>query len=73
MVAEAGLDICLTGRFLRIGSAARFAVPGVRLADGAAASFTDPGHSLPSLLPPPAAVGSLTTTSYARRTHNPGQ
>ena len=29
------------------------------LADGAAASLADRCHSLPSLLPPPAAVGSL--------------
>ena len=35
------------------------AVPGVRLADGAAALHTDRGHSLRSLLPPPAALPSL--------------
>ena len=35
------------------------AVPGVRLAVGAAALHTDRGHSLPSLPLPPAAVGSL--------------
>ena len=35
------------------------AVPGVLLADGAAASLTDRGHSLRSLLPPPAALPSL--------------
>jgi len=35
------------------------AVPGVRLADSAAALHTDRCHSLPSLHPPQAAVGSL--------------
>jgi len=35
------------------------AVPGIFLADGAAASSADRGHSLASFLPPPAAVGSL--------------
>ena len=35
------------------------AVPGVRLADGAAALHTDRGHSLRSLHPPPAALPSL--------------
>ena len=35
------------------------AVPGVRLADGAAALHTDRGHSLRSLCPPPAALPSL--------------
>ena len=35
------------------------AVPGVRLADGAAALHTDRGHSLRSLLPPQAALPSL--------------
>ena len=35
------------------------AVPGVRLADGAAALHTDRSHSLSSLFPPPAAVASL--------------
>ena len=35
------------------------AVPGVRLADGAAALHTDRGHSLGSLHPPQAAVASL--------------
>ena len=35
------------------------AVPGVRLADGAAALHTDRGHSFGSLLPPPAALPSL--------------
>ena len=34
-------------------------VPGALLADRAATSLTDPGHSLASFLPPPAAVGSL--------------
>ena len=38
------------------------AVPGVRLADGAAALHTDRGHSLRSLLPPPAALPSLPTS-----------
>ena len=41
MVAEAGYGGNLTGRFLHIGSAARFAVPGVRLALGGAALHTD--------------------------------
>jgi len=36
-----------------------FAVPGVRLADGAAALHTDRGNSLASLHLPPAALGSL--------------
>ena len=35
------------------------AVPGVRLADGAAALHTDRSHSLASFLLPQAAVGSL--------------
>ena len=35
------------------------AVPGVRLGDGAPALHTDRCHSLPSLFPPLAAVGSL--------------
>ena len=35
------------------------AVPGIFLADGAASSSADRGHSLPSLSPPLAAVGSL--------------
>ena len=35
------------------------AVPGIFVADGAASSAADRGHSLPSLPPPPAAVGSL--------------
>ncbi len=35
------------------------AVPDIFLADKAAASAIDRCHSLPSLLPPPAAVGSL--------------
>ena len=35
------------------------AVPGALLADGAAASLTDRGHSLTSLHLPPAALGSL--------------
>ena len=35
------------------------AVPGVRLADGAAALHTDRCHSLRSLYPPPAALPSL--------------
>jgi len=35
------------------------AVPGVRLADGAAAFHTDRCHSLRSLYPPPAVLGSL--------------
>ena len=37
------------------------AVPGVRLADGAAALHTDRGHSLCSLYLPLAAVASLPT------------
>jgi len=41
------------------------AVPGERLAGGAASLHTDRGHSLPSLHLPPAAVGSL-PTSFAR-------
>ena len=47
-------------RFSTIGSAAGFAVPGVRLAGGAAALHTDRCTALPSLFPPLAAVGSLT-------------
>ena len=35
------------------------AVPGIFLADGAAASSADRGHSLPSLYLPLAALGSL--------------
>jgi len=35
------------------------AVPGVRLADGATALYTDRCHSLSFLHPPPAAVASL--------------
>ena len=34
-------------------------VPGVRLDDAAPSLHTDPGHSLASFLPPPAAVGSF--------------
>jgi len=60
MVAEAGLDLCLTDELSVIGSASRFAVPCVRLADDAAALHTDRCTALPSLLPPQAAVGSLT-------------
>ena len=41
MVAGARLDRCLTGRFPFGGSAARFAVPGVRLAYSEAALHTD--------------------------------
>ena len=41
------------------------AVPSVRLGDGAPALHTDRGHSLPSLPPPPAAVGSLPRFSLA--------
>jgi len=41
LVAEAGLDVRLTGRLLNIGSAARFAVPGVRLGVGAPSLHTD--------------------------------
>ena len=33
--------MCLTGRLFLLGSAARFAVPDVRLADGAAALHPD--------------------------------
>ena len=39
------------------------AVPGVRLADGAASLHTDRGHSLRSLHPPPAALPSLPNVS----------
>ena len=61
LVAEAGLDFVFeTDIFANpfcvsplLGS------PAIVLADKAAASLADPGHSLPSLLPPPAAVGSL--------------
>ena len=42
------------------------AVPGVRLADGAAALHTDRCHSLPSLPLPPAALGSLPKLSHVR-------
>ena len=41
MVAEVGLDIRLTLKYPLIGSAARFAVPCVRLADKPAALHTD--------------------------------
>ena len=60
LVAEKGFGLCLNVRFSTIGSAARFAVPGVRLAGGAAALHTDRCTALPSLFPPLAAVGSLT-------------
>ena len=43
------------------------AVPGVRLADRAAALHTDRCHSLRSLLPPPAALPSLPGLSPAVR------
>ena len=41
------------------------AVPGVLLADGAAASLTDRGHSLGSLHLPPAALPSFPKFSLA--------
>ena len=37
-------------------------VPGALLADGAAASLTDPGHALGSLYLPPAALPSFPVT-----------
>ena len=51
----------LIPRMVQVGAGGYYpvAVPGVRLADGAAALHTDRGHSLPSLFPPLAAVGSL--------------
>ena len=56
-----GLSRPLISRMAQVGAGGYYpvAVPGVRLADGAAALHTDRGHSLPSLHPPPAAVGSL--------------
>ena len=46
------------------------AVPGSFLADSAAASSADRGHSLPSLYPPPAAVGSLPSGSSRSATQH---
>ena len=54
MVAEAGkLQLIKTRTYVLLGCPANV------LGDGAPASLADPGHALPSLLPPPAAVGSL--------------
>ena len=60
MVAEAGLDVRLSGRLLNIGSAARFAVPDKIFGLTLILDFIDHCTALPSLTPPPAAVGSLT-------------
>ena len=60
MVAGGGLDWRRNRRFSNIGSAARFAVPGVRLADKPAALHTDRCTALGSLYPPLAALPSLT-------------
>ena len=54
-----------------IACAARFAVPGVRLAVGAAALRTDHCTQIGLLYLPQAAQGRLGSTSNARRTHNP--
>ena len=69
MVGSAGLDVRLTGRLLSIGSAARFAVPGVRLVDDAAASLTDRSTHCALASSATGSARALDPTSYARRTH----
>ena len=46
-----------------VGADDPVAVPGIFVADGAASSSADRGHSLRSLLPPPAALPSLPTSA----------
>jgi len=59
-VAEAGLDLCLTCWLSFIGSAARFAVPDKIFGLALFLDFIDRCTALRSLLPPPAALPSLT-------------
>ena len=65
IIVNCQLSIVNYGLPLRRCAPPPIAVPGVRLADGAAALHTDRGHSLGTLLPPPAALPSL-PTSFAR-------
>ena len=60
MVTEAGLDLRLNCWLSFIGSAARFAVPDKIFGLTLTLDFIDRCTALPSLTPPPAAVGSLT-------------
>ena len=60
LVAEAGLDLRQNCWLSFIGSAARFAVPDKIFGLTLTLDFIDHCTALPSLTPPPAAVGSLT-------------
>ena len=62
MVSDFSAPISKSVRIVGCGRHTRTYVllgcPANVLGDGAPASLADPGHALPSLLPPPAAVGS---------------